>query len=98
MPLVVRPTFPITVADDPRLCRYELLVGGDLAATANYVLGPSRIIFSYSELMPGFEGRGLGNQLAKAVLDDVRQRGLAAWERGVPADAEPGAVDRRLEG
>jgi uncharacterized protein len=74
-------TFPITVADDPSLCRYELLVDGELAATANYLLGPSKIIFSYTELMPGFEGRGLGNQLANAVLDDVRQRGLTVVAR-----------------
>jgi predicted GNAT family acetyltransferase len=69
-------TFPISVADDPASNRYELVVDGVLAATANYQLIPGKMMFTYTELMPGFEGRGLGQQLASAVLDDVRQRGL----------------------
>src|ERR1700722_8159023 len=73
--------FSVSVADDPSADRYELLVDGDLAATANYVLLPGKIVFSYTELMPGFEGRGLGQQLASAVLDDVRQRGLGVVAR-----------------
>ncbi len=74
-------SFPITVADDPDRSRYELLVEGELAATAHYLLVPGRIIFSYTELMPGFEGRGLGQQLASAALDDVRRRGIAVIAR-----------------
>jgi uncharacterized protein len=74
-------SFPITIADDPSVNRYELLVDGELAATATYLLVPGRIVFSYTELMPGFEGRGLGQQLASAVLDDVRKRGLAVVAR-----------------
>ena len=74
-------TFPITVADDPAAQRYELLVDGQLAASAHYSLTSGKIVFHYSELLPGFEGRGLGPQLANAVLDDVRQRGLVVGAR-----------------
>jgi predicted GNAT family acetyltransferase len=74
-------TFPISVADAPTADRYELLVDGQLAATANYSLGTGKIVFTYSELMPGFEGRGLGPQLARAVLDDVAQRRLTVVAR-----------------
>ena len=74
-------TFPISIADDPTVCRYELLVDGELAATANYLLSADTITFRYTELQPGFEGRGLGPQLARAVLDDVRQRGLTVVAR-----------------
>jgi uncharacterized protein len=74
-------TFPISIADDPTTCRYELLVNGALAATANYVLTADTITFRYSELRSGFEGRGLGPQFARAVLDDVRQRGLTVVAR-----------------
>jgi hypothetical protein len=74
-------TFPISIADDATACRYELLVDGALAATANYALATSTITFRYTELMPGFEGRGLGPQFARAVLDDVRQRGLTVVAR-----------------
>jgi predicted GNAT family acetyltransferase len=74
-------TFPISVADDPSADRYELLIDGELAATANYRLTSGKIVFLYTELMAGFEGRGLGQQLASAVLDDVRTRGLVVVAR-----------------
>jgi len=74
-------TFPITVADDPEAHRYELLVNGQVAASANYSIAPGKIVFLYTELLPGFEGRGLGQQLANAVLDDVRRRGLVIGAR-----------------
>jgi uncharacterized protein len=73
--------FPITVADDPTAHRYELLVDGVLAAAATYALEPGKIVLLFTELFPGFEGRGLGQQLASAVLDDVRQRGLVVVAR-----------------
>ena len=74
-------TFPNTVADDPEAHRYELLVDGQVAALANYSITPGKIVFLYTELLPGFEGRGLGQQLANAVLDDVRRRGLVVGAR-----------------
>jgi predicted GNAT family acetyltransferase len=74
-------TFSSTVADDPAVSRYELLVDGELAATANYSLAAQKIVFTYTELMPGFEGRGLGQQLAADVLEDVRRRQLAVVAR-----------------
>ena len=74
-------TFPISVTDDPSVNRYELLVDGEVAATANYIRTPGRITFVYTELMRGFDGRGLGQQLASAVLDDVRGRDLVVVAR-----------------
>jgi predicted GNAT family acetyltransferase len=74
-------TVPNTVADDPEAHRYELLVDGQVAALANYSITPGKIVFLYTELLPGFEGRGLGQQLANAVLDDVRRRGLVVGAR-----------------
>ncbi len=74
-------TFPLSIADDPSGNRYELLIDGALAATANYRLTSGKIVFLFTELMAGFEGRGLGPQLASAVLDDVRARGLVVGAR-----------------
>jgi uncharacterized protein len=76
-------SFPITVADVPTANRYELLVGGELAALASYLMVPAsaKIVFTYSELLPGFEGQGLGRQLATAVLEDVRRRELVVSAR-----------------
>jgi uncharacterized protein len=75
--------FPITVADVPTVNRYELRVDGELAALASYLMVPAsaKIVFTYSELRPGFEGQGLGRQLATQVLEDVRRRELIVSAR-----------------
>jgi hypothetical protein len=77
----VAPSAAISVADDTSLNRYELRVDGVLAAAATYLLVPGGIVFNYTELMRGFEGRGLGGHLAGAALDDVRRRGLRVAPR-----------------
>jgi hypothetical protein len=77
----VAPSVAITVADDTSKNRYELRVDGRLAAMATYLLVPGRIVFSYTELMPGFEGQRLGGHLAGAALDDIRDRGLRVVPR-----------------
>jgi predicted GNAT family acetyltransferase len=75
MPGALR-SFPMTFTDNSSANRFELQVDGRVAAVASYVLAPGKIVLNYTELMPGFEGRGLGQILANAVLDDVRLRGL----------------------
>jgi predicted GNAT family acetyltransferase len=35
----------------------------------------------HTEIEPAFDGRGLGGQLARAALDDVRRRGVRAVAR-----------------
>jgi predicted GNAT family acetyltransferase len=75
MPPVIVPAIAVTVIDDAHRNRYELRVHGTLAAAANYECEPGRIVFTYTELMAGFEGQGLGLQLAAGALDDVRRRG-----------------------
>jgi uncharacterized protein len=77
----VAPPVAITVADDVRSNRYELRVNGELAAAATYQLVPGRIVFRYTELMPGFEGQRLGGQLAGLALADIRRRGLRVVPR-----------------
>src|ERR1700722_351973 len=78
---VVIPASATTVTNDTNLSRYELRVGGDLAAAANYECEPGRVVFLFTELMRGYEGHGLGQLLATGALDDVRQRGLTAIPR-----------------
>jgi predicted GNAT family acetyltransferase len=65
----------VRVVDHSECSRYELLVGGELAAAANYRLDDGRVCFTHTELMTGFEGRGLGGLLAAGALDDVRRNG-----------------------
>ena len=50
---------------------------GALAGFAVYRLAPGRITFVHTEIDDAYAGQGLGGQLARAALDDVRGRGLA---------------------
>ncbi|MEO8653024.1 MAG: GNAT family N-acetyltransferase [Ramlibacter sp.] len=56
--------------------RYELEVGGALAAFADYRPGGEHLEFVHTEVLPGHEGQGLGSKLARLVLDDTRRQGL----------------------
>ncbi len=100
----------IEVDDRPGEQRYEATIGGRLAGIAAYRPRPGARVFTHTEVLPEWEGRGVGGRLARAALDDVRASGLqavprcpfiAAWIRRhpeyedlVPA-AERDLLDRR---
>lgn len=71
-------TDDITLADNPSAHRFELRKGGEVAAFAEYNLLKDAVLFTHTEVLPAFEGQGLGSKLAKFALDDVRARGLHA--------------------
>jgi len=99
----------IRIADNPAERRYEAHVGDRLAGFAEYRAMPGRIVFIHTEVLPEFEGRGVGSRLAAGALDDVRARGLgmtpkcpfiAAYVRRHPQYADlvreaPARQDRR---
>lgn len=64
-----------TVRDNPAEGRYELTVDGYLAA-AYYKLSDGVITFVHTEVPKELGGRGIGSQLVKSALDDVRARQL----------------------
>jgi uncharacterized protein len=66
----------IRIADNPAERRYEAHMGDRLAGFAEYRAVPGRIVFIHTEVLPEFEGRGVGSRLAAGALDDVRARGL----------------------
>ena len=55
--------------------RYELEVGGHLAATY-YELADGVITFVHTEVPPELGGKGIGSKLIKGALDQVRADGL----------------------
>lgn len=77
------------VKDNPELSRYEITVDGALAGFAAYRRSEGRIVFTHTEVDDAYAGQGLGGQLARAALDDVRAAGgtevvalcpfIAAW-------------------
>jgi predicted GNAT family acetyltransferase len=68
----------LTFSDNPDTHRFELRKGGVLAAYSEYNRLKGAVLFTHTEVLPQFEGQGLGSKLAKSALDEVRQRGLRA--------------------
>ena len=69
------------VEDNPSAGRYELFVDGRAAGFAEYRLHDGRMELVHTEVESGNEGAGLGSGLARAVLDDARDRGLPVEPR-----------------
>lgn len=68
----------VAVVDVPERHRYEARVGSDLAALADYIPTAELLAFTHTEVLPGYEGRGVASTLVRQALDDVRSRGLKA--------------------
>lgn len=60
-----------------RAHHYEITIGGVHAGLAAFEDQGSTVVFTHTEIDEAFGGQGLGGQLAKAALDDVRSRGLS---------------------
>ncbi|QGF23749.1 GNAT family N-acetyltransferase [Raineyella fluvialis] len=65
----------VTVTRNDAEGRYEAHVGGELAAYSEFQLATNLIVFSHSETLPAFEGKGVASALARAALDEVRAEG-----------------------
>ncbi|OLV17846.1 GNAT family N-acetyltransferase [Deinococcus marmoris] len=58
--------------------RYEVVVDGQVAGFAEYRLVGDAVMLPHTEIDPQYEGQGLGGQVARFALDDVRQMGRLA--------------------
>ena len=68
----------ITLSDNPEAHRFELRKNGVVAAYCEYNLLKGMLLFTHTEVLPQFEGQGLGSKLAVFALDEVRRRELNA--------------------
>jgi predicted GNAT family acetyltransferase len=69
----------VTVTRDADRRRYEAFAGGTaLAGFVDYQETSELVVLTHTEVDPSFEGRGVGSALARAALDDVRDRQLKA--------------------
>ncbi len=52
--------------------RFELLVDGQQAGIADYILRDDTIVFVHTEIDPAYRGQGLGDEIARGALNLVR--------------------------
>ena len=69
------PTREVLVRDNPEKQRYEAYVGSAVAGWSEYHEQPGLLTVMHTEVDPEFEGRGLGSELVRGMLEDVRGRG-----------------------
>ena len=55
---------------------FEILEGGEVAGTAEYLPAEGAMAITHVIVRPEFGGRGYGSRLAKAALDEARDNGL----------------------
>ena len=55
--------------------RYEINLDGRLAGFADYRADGDTIVFPHTEIEPSMRNQGLGAELVRGALDDVRARG-----------------------
>ncbi|MFF1796022.1 GNAT family N-acetyltransferase [Kitasatospora sp. NPDC058263] len=67
----------VTVHDAEAENRFEARVDGAPAGFAEYIRSDRLVVYPHTVVEPAFEGQGIGSALARAALDDARERGLA---------------------
>ena len=59
----------------PQQSRYEILQDGEVVGIADYADRGDVLVFHHTEIEPQLRGSGLGAELVRGALDDVRTRG-----------------------
>jgi predicted GNAT family acetyltransferase len=67
----------ITITNHPEKHRYEAAIDGKLAGYCEYNLLANAVMFTHTEVLPAFEGQGVGSAIARHVLDEARAQGTA---------------------
>jgi uncharacterized protein len=74
--------------------RYELLVDGEVVGVADYRDTGEALVFPHTVIYVAHRGRGLGEVLVRAAMDDVRAQGRtvvpSCWFVREFLDANPG--------
>jgi predicted GNAT family acetyltransferase len=69
----------VDVTNNPDRNRYEAVVDtATVAGFVDYQETSELVVLTHTEVDPAHEGRGVGGALARAALDDIRERRLKA--------------------
>jgi uncharacterized protein len=87
------------VVDNAQRSRYELVVDGRVVAIADYRVNGDEVLMSHTEVDHALRGQGLGEELVRAALDDIRRSGRkvipACWYVAEFLDRNPDYADLR---
>jgi uncharacterized protein len=64
------------IVDDKEQSRYEVQLGGETVAIADYVKQPGTVSFTHTETFAGHKGQGLAGQMIDQALRDAREEDL----------------------
>lgn len=79
------------VVDNPGKSRFEIRVDGKVAGFADYLLLPTKVVFTHTEVLPEYGGQGLAGRLVAHALDLTRDTGLKVVPR---CDYVAGYIER----
>jgi len=65
----------IEVRDHPAALQYEVTVDGEQAGFIRYTLDGDVVTLVHTDVDPKYEGHGVGAELVKGALEDLRARG-----------------------
>lgn len=71
----------MTVRDNPDQQRFEITVDGEFAGVADYRIDDGKVLMPRVEVLPQFEGKGVGSTLVRQALDTIREE---RWGTVVP--------------
>ena len=66
----------LVVRNNAEELRYEALRDGELVGIVRYRIEPGVVVLVHTEVEEAVEGTGVGSQLVRGALDDLRVRGL----------------------
>lgn len=70
------PTPGVVVRDNPRELRYEALAGDRVVGIIRYRQEPGLVVLVHSEVDLDLEHTGVGSELVRGALADIRERDL----------------------
>ena len=66
----------LVVRDNPEELRYDALLDGRRVGLIRYRIEPGVVVLVHTDVDEAVEGTGVGSQLVRGALDDIRARGL----------------------
>lgn len=72
----MEPTPAPLVVDDEAAQRFDATIGGEPAGTIEYAVKHGRLALIHTEVLPEYEGKGVGGALVRFAIAEARRRDL----------------------